>query len=131
MGVGHGQHLPRCYSFTQGGTQFLAHTGTQLHAQIHERCYDRQQYVLTPQHYLKLLEKKPGALDNARPFKGQPWGEDFGLMLIRSDAASSTRRVNALSEVMIVIAFPSLDSAIQNNPLIENQVFNDVSTPFA
>jgi len=46
----------------------------------HERCYDRQQYVLTPEHYLKLLEKKPGSLDNARPFKGQPWGEDFDLM---------------------------------------------------
>ena len=30
--------------------------------------------------YLPLLEKKPGALDNARPFKGQPWGEDFALL---------------------------------------------------
>ena len=35
MGVGHGQHLPRCYSFTQGGTQSLARTGTRLLAQIH------------------------------------------------------------------------------------------------
>ena len=34
MGVGHGQHLPRCYSFTQGGTQSLARTGTRLLAQI-------------------------------------------------------------------------------------------------
>ena len=37
MGVGHGQHLPRCYSFTQGGTQSLARTGTRLLAQIHHR----------------------------------------------------------------------------------------------
>ena len=27
-----------------------------------------------------LLKIKPGSLDNARAFKGQPWGEDFDLM---------------------------------------------------
>ena len=47
---------------------------------VHDRCYDRQQYILKAEHYLKLLAKKPGSLDNARPFKGQPWGEDFDLM---------------------------------------------------
>jgi hypothetical protein len=36
--------------------------------------------VLEPQHYLKLLERKPGSLDNARPFKGQPWGPSFDLL---------------------------------------------------
>ena len=46
----------------------------------HERCFDKDQYILNPVHYIKLLERKPGSLDNARPFKGQPWGEDFDLM---------------------------------------------------
>ncbi len=46
----------------------------------HSRCYDKDQYILDPLHYIKLLERKPGSLDNARPFKGQPWGEDFTLM---------------------------------------------------
>jgi hypothetical protein len=44
---------------------------------VHERCYDKGHYILEPEHYLQLLAIKPGSLDNARPFKGQPWGEDF------------------------------------------------------
>ncbi|MHC4406800.1 MAG: IS21 family transposase [Planctomycetota bacterium] len=47
---------------------------------VHPRCYDKGQYFLEPEHYLMLLKIKPGSLDNARAFKGQPWGEDFDLM---------------------------------------------------
>jgi len=47
---------------------------------VHARGYRPGQFVLDPQHYLKLLERKPGSLDNARPFKGQPWGESFDLL---------------------------------------------------
>jgi len=46
----------------------------------HRRCFDKDQYILDPMHYIKLLERKPGSLDNARPFKGQQWGEDFDFM---------------------------------------------------
>jgi hypothetical protein len=31
----------------------------------HPRCYDRQQDVLDPLHYLPLLEQRPGAFDHA------------------------------------------------------------------
>lgn len=47
---------------------------------VHPRSYSAEQFVLDPVHYLKLLRAKPGSLDNARPFKGQPWGESFDLM---------------------------------------------------
>ena len=47
---------------------------------VHTRCYIPGQFLLEPTHYLKLLQRKPGSLDNARAFKGQPWGEDFDLM---------------------------------------------------
>lgn len=47
---------------------------------VHERCYDRGQFILKPEHYLRLLARKPGSLDNARAFKGQPWGEDFRFL---------------------------------------------------
>lgn len=47
---------------------------------VHPRSYDKGQYLLEPEHYLMLLKTKPGSLDNARPFKGRPWGEDFTLM---------------------------------------------------
>ena len=46
----------------------------------HRRSYKDGQFVLDPTHYLKLLQRKPGSLDNARAFKGQPWGEDFDFM---------------------------------------------------
>jgi len=47
---------------------------------VHKHCYIAGQYVIEPVHYLKLLERKPGSIDNARPFKAQPWGEDFDFM---------------------------------------------------
>jgi transposase len=34
----------------------------------HRRCYDYGACVFDPLHYLPLLERKPGALDGARPF---------------------------------------------------------------
>ena len=47
---------------------------------VHRRSYGPERFVLEPQHYLPLLERKPGALDQARPFQGNPWGEDFTLL---------------------------------------------------
>jgi transposase len=47
---------------------------------VHQRSYDQGSFVLEPLHYLKLLEKKPGSLDNARPFKGDQWGQELGAM---------------------------------------------------
>jgi transposase len=48
---------------------------------VHPRCYGQGEFVLEPVHYLKLLERKPGSLDNARPFK-QPggWGDELSAM---------------------------------------------------
>ena len=43
----------------------------------HDRRYEQGQFILEPEHYLNLLKIKPGGLDNARAFKGQPWGDDF------------------------------------------------------
>ncbi len=36
----------------------------------HRRCWDRQGVCFEPVHYLPLLERKPGALDHARPLEG-------------------------------------------------------------
>jgi hypothetical protein len=46
----------------------------------HPREYGSGEYVLDPYHYIPLLESKPGGIHNARPFKGEPWGEDFAVM---------------------------------------------------
>ena len=66
----------------------------------HARCFDKDQFILDPMHYIKLLERKPGSLDNARPFKGQPWGEDFQFMRkeleYRYDSEGIQRYINIL-----------------------------------
>jgi transposase len=47
---------------------------------LHPRRYGQGEFVLEPLHYLKLLERKPGSLDNARPFKQAEWGEELSSM---------------------------------------------------
>jgi hypothetical protein len=39
---------------------------------IHPRCYEREQDILDPLHYLPLLRERPGALDHAKPLKTWP-----------------------------------------------------------
>jgi hypothetical protein len=34
----------------------------------HERSFEKGRYILDPMHYLSLLDRKPGALRNGRPF---------------------------------------------------------------
>lgn len=46
----------------------------------HRRSTGKGEYVLDPFHYLPVLERKPGALLNGRPFKGEPFGEAFGRL---------------------------------------------------
>ena len=35
----------------------------------HPRCFQRDQMIFAPWHYLPVLERKPGALRNGAPFK--------------------------------------------------------------
>ena len=35
---------------------------------VHQRCYQKDEFIFNPLHYLPLLERKPGALDGALPF---------------------------------------------------------------
>ena len=35
----------------------------------HRRCWEREMQIFDPMHYLELLERKPGALDHARPLE--------------------------------------------------------------
>ena len=48
---------------------------------VHPRSHRQgQRYVLDPRHYLRLLERKPGLLDQARPFRDNPFGTEFSLL---------------------------------------------------
>lgn len=39
----------------------------------HSRSYDKHQTFYNPEHYLSLLEQKPGAIDNAAPLRSGTW----------------------------------------------------------
>ncbi len=43
----------------------------------HERCYGKAEFIYHPLHYLALLERKPGALDQAAPLQHWDLPDDF------------------------------------------------------
>ena len=53
--------------------------GTEVIAR-HPRSYERDDFVYDPIHYLPLLEKKTGALDQAAPLQGWALPEEFGTL---------------------------------------------------
>ena len=46
----------------------------------HPRSYERDDFVYDPIHYLPLLERKTGALDQAAPLQGWELPEEFGVL---------------------------------------------------
>ena len=46
----------------------------------HSRSYERDDFVFDPMHYLPLLERKTGALDQAAPLRGWELPEEFGTL---------------------------------------------------
>ena len=59
--------------------QVVISCGTEVIAR-HPRSYQRDDFVYDPIHYLPLLERKPGALDQAAPLQGWDLPEEFGTL---------------------------------------------------
>ena len=69
-----------------GGTEEVRLlVGTDVVA-THPRCWDKEQIHFDPRHYLALLERKPGALDVARPLEGWNLPECFATLRRRLEA---------------------------------------------
>jgi len=56
----------------------------------HPRSYEREDFVFNPLHYLELLERKIGALDQAAPLAG--WGNRPTIGKRRSGTNQAARR---------------------------------------
>jgi transposase len=73
----------------------------------HPRSYAREDFVFDPLHYLALLERKVGALDQAAPLRGWELPEAFGtlrrLLEARMGAAGKREYVQVLR---LLEAFP-------------------------
>ncbi len=52
----------------------------------HRRCWQREQYIYEPVHYLALLERKPGGFDHARPLENWQLPDCFTLLRRRLEA---------------------------------------------
>jgi len=53
---------------------------------IHPRCWDKEQQIFDPLHYLPLLERKPGSLPYARPLQKLQLPECFSIIQQRLEA---------------------------------------------
>ena len=53
----------------KASVRFIEIYSQDKHIATHRRCWDRECQVFNPLHYLELLERKPGALDHARPLE--------------------------------------------------------------
>jgi len=56
----------------------------------HRRCWDRHRTIFDPVHYLALIERKPGALDFARPLSGWALPACFVALRERLEADESS-----------------------------------------
>lgn len=67
----------------------------------HQRCYDRHQPILKLEHYLDVLERKPGALAGSKPLEQQrrsgQWPPSFdtiwNLLMARQGKQSGTKQM--------------------------------------
>ena len=46
----------------------------------HPRCYEREDFIFDPRHYLALIEQKINALDQAAPLAGWPLPDEFATL---------------------------------------------------
>ena len=59
--------------------QVVTSCGTEVIAK-HPRSYEHDDFVHDPIHYLPLLERKPGVLDQAAPLQGWEFPDEFGIL---------------------------------------------------
>jgi len=52
----------------------------------HRRCWQKEQFLFEPIHYLALLERKPGGFDHARPLENWQLPDCFALLRRRLEA---------------------------------------------
>jgi transposase len=90
-------------------------SGTELVA-THPRHWGREQVTFDPVHYLALLERKPGALDVARPLAGWALPECFGVLRRRLEAdlgSSGTREYIKVLRLMERATLAELTGAVE------------------
>jgi transposase len=82
----------------------------------HARCRAKGQVTFAPLHYLALLERKPGALDYARPLAGWSLPEAFAALRRRlepADPKGGTRQYLRVLRLLETYDVPAVTAAIE------------------
>ncbi len=82
----------------------------------HPRCWGREHVQFDPRHYLALLERKPGALDFARPLEGWQLPRCFDILRRRLEAEldhQGTREYIKILRLLEKATIPQLADAIE------------------
>jgi transposase len=82
----------------------------------HGRIWEKEQVRFEPLHYLALLERKPGALDHARPLAGWTLAECFGILRRRLEAqreGEGTREYIRVLRLLEKHSMPDLRGAVE------------------
>jgi hypothetical protein len=82
----------------------------------HVRCWGKRQVTFDPLHYLALLERKPGALDHAKPLAGWALPDCFGRWRRRlegADPQGGTRRYIGVLRLLETHALPAVAAAVE------------------
>ena len=99
-----------------GGTEEIRIlSGTEVVAR-HPRCWSKEEISFDPRHYLALLERKPGALDHARPLEGWDLPACFGHLRRRLEAdlgSAGTREYIKVLRLMERATLRQLTDAIE------------------
>ncbi len=92
----------------------------------HARSYESSEFILNPLHYIPLLERKPGGIHNARPFKGEPWGEDFGRMRSELEYRYGSKGTKKFVKVLLLFSkFPEEDVKCAVNRCVKSRAFSE------
>jgi transposase len=82
----------------------------------HPRLWAKEQVRFDPVHYLALLERKPGALDFARPLEGWALPDCFAVLRRRLEgelAGRGTREFIKVLRLLEAVAVPQLAPAVE------------------
>jgi transposase len=82
----------------------------------HARCWDKGQVRFEPLHYLALLERKPGALDHARPLAGWTLPEVFTQLrrrLEEKDPREGTRQYIRVLRLLETHELSAVSAAVE------------------
>ena len=82
----------------------------------HPRCWQKEQYIFEPVHYLALLERKPGGFDHARPLENWQLPDSFTLLRRRLEAqhgGPGTREFIRVLRLLESYSLPQLKDAVE------------------